>query len=68
MCELNNYFHFRQNHSLCIPSGWLCYLAPEIIRSLKVGYQLDENLPFSKASDVFAFGLVKCVIIILLYS
>jgi len=31
-------------------------LAPEIIQSLKPGDQDNDNLPFSAASDVFAFG------------
>ena len=49
----------KQNHHgsrLTIPRGWLCYLAPEIIQSLKPGDQDNDNLPFSAASDVFAFG------------
>jgi len=41
---------------LTVPRGWLCYLSPEIIRSLKPGDQDNENLPFSSSSDVFAFG------------
>lgn len=43
---------------LGIPTGWLCYLAPELIRGLKPYRPTDEDLPFSKASDVFAFGTV----------
>ncbi|GAB0088856.1 kinase suppressor of Ras 2 [Sergentomyia squamirostris] len=43
---------------LGIPQGWLCYLAPELIRGLKPYRPADEDLPFSKASDVFAFGTV----------
>ncbi|XP_059610312.1 kinase suppressor of Ras 2 [Phlebotomus argentipes] len=43
---------------LGIPTGWLCYLAPELIRGLKPFRPTDEDLPFSKASDVFAFGTV----------
>eukprot|EP00096_Caligus_rogercresseyi_P004433 TRINITY_DN1869_c0_g1_i2.p1 TRINITY_DN1869_c0_g1~~TRINITY_DN1869_c0_g1_i2.p1 ORF type:complete len:504 (-),score=120.82 TRINITY_DN1869_c0_g1_i2:215-1726(-) len=42
---------------MSIPEGWLCYLAPEIMRKLRV--QPDEgDLPFNKASDVYAFGTV----------
>ena len=42
---------------MSIPEGWLCYLAPEIMRNLRV--QPDEGgLPFNKASDVYAFGTV----------
>lgn len=37
-----------------IPRGWLCYLAPEVIRRLSPGD--NSHLPFSAASDVFAFG------------
>lgn len=42
---------------LTIPRGWLCYLSPEIIVSLKP--KDNDSLPFSTASDVFAFGLVS---------
>lgn len=50
----------RKDHSqgLGIPPGWLCYLAPEIVRSLYAKQLYDEELPFSKASDVYAFGTV----------
>jgi len=41
---------------LHIPKGWLCYLSPEIIRSLRPGDNRD--LPFTMSSDVFAFGTV----------
>lgn len=36
----------------------LCYLAPELIRQLRAIRPAQENLPFSKASDVFAFGTI----------
>ncbi|KAI1293633.1 Kinase suppressor of Ras 1 [Halotydeus destructor] len=48
----------RKGDWLTIPKGWLCYLAPEVIRSLKAGDQEGEDLPVSTASDVFAFGTV----------
>ncbi|XP_063222865.1 kinase suppressor of Ras 2 [Bacillus rossius redtenbacheri] len=49
----------RKGNGLSIPPGWLCYMAPEIIRSLKAQQKHDEEeLPFSKASDVYAFGTV----------
>ncbi|KAL3272391.1 hypothetical protein HHI36_013868 [Cryptolaemus montrouzieri] len=48
----------RKPDSLGIPPGWLCYLAPEIVRSLYAHQSHDEELPFSKASDVYAFGTV----------
>ena len=53
MCQGN-----RRGDWLTIPKGWLCYLSPEIMRSLKPGDQKNDDLPFSAASDVFAFGLV----------
>jgi kinase suppressor of Ras 2 len=43
---------------LGIPFGWLCYLAPELIRNLKPHTPSNEDLPFSKASDAFAFGTI----------
>jgi hypothetical protein len=50
-------FFIRKGNGLNIPPGWLCYLAPEIIRSLRVRQKHDEEeLPFTKASDVYAFG------------
>ncbi|XP_057665960.1 kinase suppressor of Ras 2 isoform X2 [Diorhabda carinulata] len=51
-------FGNRRTDSLGIPPGWLCYLAPEIMRSLHAHQPHDEELPFSKASDVYAFGTV----------
>lgn len=52
-------FGNRKGNGLNIPPGWLCYLAPEIIRSLRVRQKHDEEeLPFTKASDVYAFGTV----------
>jgi kinase suppressor of Ras 2 len=44
---------------LGIPSGWLCYLAPELIKKLRPELPpSDEDLPFSDKSDVYAFGTV----------
>ena len=43
---------------MSIPKGWLCYLAPEIMRALRVHPDEGEDLPFTKSSDVFAFGTV----------
>uniref|UniRef100_A0A8B9JJY1 Kinase suppressor of ras 2 n=1 Tax=Astyanax mexicanus TaxID=7994 RepID=A0A8B9JJY1_ASTMX len=45
----------RREDKLRIPSGWLCHLAPEIIRQLSPE-TAEDQLPFSKQSDVFAFG------------
>lgn len=51
------YYNYRKGEWLTIPKGWLCYLAPEVIRSLKAGSrQENDNLPFSRASDIYAFG------------
>ena len=47
----------RKGEYLSIPRGWLCYLSPEIIRRLQAGAQYQEiELPFTEASDIFAFG------------
>ena len=54
---------------MSIPKGWLCYLAPEIMKCLRVNPSGEEessatngggggDLPFTKASDMFAFGTV----------
>lgn len=48
--------YFRKSDRLGIPPGWLCYLAPEIVKSLYARQSHDEELPFSKESDVYAFG------------
>lgn len=45
------------DHGLGIAHGWLCYLAPELIRGLKP-YRSEEDLLFTKNSDVYAFGTV----------
>ncbi|XP_055081918.1 kinase suppressor of Ras 1-like isoform X2 [Periophthalmus magnuspinnatus] len=47
----------RRNSVLRIPRGWLFYLASEIVR--KMSPEEDEDqLPFSKAADVYAFGTI----------
>ncbi|XP_053661248.1 kinase suppressor of Ras 1 [Anopheles marshallii] len=43
---------------LGIPGGWLCYLAPELMRNLTPYRPVEGDLPFSKASDIYAFGTV----------
>ncbi|XP_076062755.1 kinase suppressor of ras isoform X2 [Oratosquilla oratoria] len=48
----------RRGNWLSIPPGWLCYLSPEIMRSLRVAQKQDENLPFTTYSDIYAFGTV----------
>nr|XP_039251787.1 kinase suppressor of Ras 2-like isoform X2 [Styela clava] len=47
--------------TLQVPDGWLCYMAPEIIRALSVPYNdmdVVSSLPYTKESDVYAFGTV----------
>ncbi|XP_029963774.1 kinase suppressor of Ras 1-like isoform X3 [Salarias fasciatus] len=47
----------RRKNVVRIPRGWICYLAPEIIH--KMSPEVDEDqLPFSKAADVYAFGTI----------
>lgn len=54
LCDAN-----RHVDRLQIPPGWLCYLSPEIIRSLQAGAAYAQtDLPFSENSDVYAFGTV----------
>uniref|UniRef100_A0A8C5LS68 non-specific serine/threonine protein kinase n=1 Tax=Leptobrachium leishanense TaxID=445787 RepID=A0A8C5LS68_9ANUR len=47
----------RRENKLRIPNGWLCHLAPEIIHQLSPDTE-EDKLPFSKHSDVFAFGTI----------
>uniref|UniRef100_A0A8C5DP82 non-specific serine/threonine protein kinase n=1 Tax=Gouania willdenowi TaxID=441366 RepID=A0A8C5DP82_GOUWI len=47
----------RCEDKLKIPNGWLCHLAPEIIQQLSPDTE-EDKLPFSKQSDVFAFGTI----------
>ncbi|XP_075584752.1 kinase suppressor of ras [Dermatophagoides farinae] len=49
----------RRGDRLTVPKGWLCYLAPELIRTLSV-YSQDggDDLPFSFSTDIYAFGTV----------
>ncbi|XP_023700646.1 kinase suppressor of Ras 1-like isoform X1 [Paramormyrops kingsleyae] len=46
----------RQNE-LRLPRGWVCYLAPEIVRRMRPGVS-EDRLPFSSAADVYAFGTI----------
>ncbi|RUS83373.1 hypothetical protein EGW08_008876 [Elysia chlorotica] len=50
--------NIRKENRLRVPKGWLCYLAPEIIRSLKAMQQSQPDLPFTNMSDLYAFGTV----------
>ncbi|NWS99530.1 KSR2 Kinase, partial [Mionectes macconnelli] len=47
----------RRENKLRIQNGWLCHLAPEIIRQLSPDAE-EDKLPFSKHSDVFALGTI----------
>ncbi|KAM8797688.1 kinase suppressor of Ras 2 [Eudromia elegans] len=47
----------RRENKLRIQNGWLCHLAPEIIRQLSPD-TAEDKLPFSKHSDVFALGTI----------
>ncbi|KAJ8280930.1 hypothetical protein GJAV_G00061150 [Gymnothorax javanicus] len=46
----------RRENELQLPRGWVCYLAPEIVRCLAPGS--EDRLPFSIAADVYAFGTI----------
>ena len=43
-----------------IPEGWLSYLSPEVIKALRITEpnEITVELPFSKQSDIFAFGTI----------
>lgn len=44
---------------LAIPKGWLCYLAPELMRKLTAHHEPECNdLPFTSATDVYSFGTI----------
>uniref|UniRef100_H2SGC1 Kinase suppressor of ras 1 n=1 Tax=Takifugu rubripes TaxID=31033 RepID=H2SGC1_TAKRU len=47
----------RRKNVLRIPRGWLYYLAPEIVRQMSPEVEEDQ-LPFSRAADVYAFGTI----------
>ncbi|XP_031429644.1 kinase suppressor of Ras 1 isoform X2 [Clupea harengus] len=47
----------RREDQLKLPHGWICYLAPEIVRRMGAGVN-EDRLPFSNAADVYAFGTI----------
>ncbi|KAI1903669.1 hypothetical protein AGOR_G00029580 [Albula goreensis] len=47
----------RRENELKLPHGWICYLAPEIVRRMRPGND-EDRLPFSNAADVYAFGTI----------
>lgn len=47
----------RRKSVLRIPRGWIFYLASEIVRKM-MPEQDEDQLPFSKAADVYAFGTI----------
>ncbi|KAK4298539.1 hypothetical protein Pmani_001120 [Petrolisthes manimaculis] len=55
---LFNVTRLRRGNWLSIPPGWLCYLAPEVMRSLRVVQKQDDGLPFTPYSDIYCFGTV----------
>ncbi|XP_076815863.1 uncharacterized protein LOC143461846 isoform X2 [Clavelina lepadiformis] len=48
--------------TLVIPDGWLCYLAPEVVKALRFPENEKDDvistLPYTAQSDVYAFGTV----------
>lgn len=50
-----SHFVSRRENQLKLPHGWICYLAPEIVRRMSPGNN-EDNLPFSTSADVYAFG------------
>uniref|UniRef100_A0A8C6TP41 non-specific serine/threonine protein kinase n=1 Tax=Neogobius melanostomus TaxID=47308 RepID=A0A8C6TP41_9GOBI len=47
----------RRENKLKLPHGWICYLAPEIVRRMSPGNN-EDRLPFSCSADVYAFGTI----------
>ncbi|XP_037631164.1 kinase suppressor of Ras 1-like isoform X1 [Sebastes umbrosus] len=47
----------RRKNVVRLPHGWINYLAPEIVRKMSPEVEEDQ-LPFSKAADVYAFGTI----------
>lgn len=47
----------RRKSVLRIPHGWIFYLASEIVRKMSPE-EGEDQLPFSKAADVYAFGTI----------
>ncbi|XP_041666472.1 kinase suppressor of Ras 1-like isoform X1 [Cheilinus undulatus] len=47
----------RRKNVLRIPRGWISYLAPEIVQKMSPE-ENEDQLPFSKAADVYAFGTI----------
>uniref|UniRef100_A0A8C4HYU6 Kinase suppressor of ras 1a n=1 Tax=Dicentrarchus labrax TaxID=13489 RepID=A0A8C4HYU6_DICLA len=47
----------RRENKLKLPHGWICYLAPEIVRRMSPGNN-EDRLPFSNSADVYAFGTI----------
>ena len=40
-------------NSMSIPAGWLCYLAPEVIRQLRIHQKGSDDLPFTRFGSMF---------------
>ena len=54
------FFRSTSSKELMIPDGWLCYLAPEVIKNLRCPISDEDDvistLNYSTKSDVYAFG------------
>jgi len=50
----------RAGGGVAVPAGWLGSLAPELVREVRVQGEEgeEEELPFTPATDVFAFGSI----------
>ena len=55
LCPCPGFSASRRENQLKLSHDWLCYLAPEIVREMTPGKDEDQ-LPFSKAADIYAFG------------
>ncbi|XP_034024508.1 kinase suppressor of Ras 1-like isoform X1 [Thalassophryne amazonica] len=47
----------RRKNVVQIPHGWIYYLAPEIVQKMSPAVD-EDRLPFSKGTDVYAFGTI----------
>ena len=57
--NVNNFiFFFRGELGIFCPPGWLSSLAPELVTVLSPHWNIDQMLPFTMETDVYAFGVV----------
>jgi len=45
----------QRRYSFIVPYNWLCYLAPELIKSLNGAF---DPIPFTEPTDVYSFGTI----------